>query len=174
MTYRDFIPVAEVVKAVGLRGEVKLYPLLNWFEPLLDSEFLQWEDGEPFLVERYRPSGSCTAVLLDGVLDRDGADRLVGRMVGFLRSRYPDPAFPRPAGGLPFRWLGRTIRTVGGERVGEVDEIRRAGISYLLVVRRDGAEILIPAVPPILLPEDALEGELVIDPPEGLLDVAFD
>ena len=171
----DFIPVAEVVNVIGLRGELKLYPLLNWFEPLLASEFLVWGDeDEPFLAERHRQAGSCSAVLVEGIHDRNGAERVVGRMVGFLRSRYPDPDFPRPEGGLPFRWVGRPVRTVDGEALGEVDEVRRAGAGYLLVIPRDGHELLIPAVPPILAPEDALEGELVIDPPEGLLDVALD
>ena len=35
-------------------------------------------------------------------------------------------------------------------------------------------ETLIPALPPILRPDDGLDGVLVIDPPEGLLDVAGD
>ena len=32
-----FVPVAEVVKAVGLRGQYKLYPLLDWHPPLLET-----------------------------------------------------------------------------------------------------------------------------------------
>ena len=174
MTVPDFMPVAEVVKAVGLRGEIKLYPLIDWYEPLLDSDYLVWDDGGPCLVERHRPSGSATAVLVDGILDRSAAESAVGRMVGFLRSRYPEPAFPRPAGGLPFRWVGRPVRTAGGEAVGTVDEVRRGGGGFLLVIVREGREILIPAVAPILAPEDALDGELLIDPPEGLLDVDRD
>jgi hypothetical protein len=42
---------------------------------------------------------------------------------------------------------------------------------YLLVVPVEGGEILVPSVEPILRFDDALEGPLVIDPPEGLLDV---
>lgn len=64
--------------------------------------------------------------------------------------------------------------TGDGQVVGLVDEVRRAGAQYLLVIPDGAREILIPALPPILRPEDELTGQLVIDPPEGLLDVQRD
>ena len=170
----EFVPVADVVKAVGLRGELKLYPLIDWHEPLLDSGDLVWDDGAPFAPESWRPLGTCYVVAVPGIGTREGAEGAVGRMVGFLRSRYADPDFPRPRGGLPFRWLGRPVVTATGEAVGEVDDVRTYGAGFMLVVPRGGRECLIPALAPILRPEDELQGPLVIDPPEGLLDVAGD
>ena len=58
--------------------------------------------------------------------------------------------------------------------VGTVNEVRFTGGGFLLVIpdpREVGKEILIPAVEPILRSDEGLEGVLVIDPPEGLLDV---
>lgn len=165
------MPIGEVVKAVGLRGEVKLYPLLDFHEPLLESGFLVWEDGGAAPVECFRPAGQCVAVKVDGVADRTGAEALVGRTLGFRREDYLDPAFPRPACGLPFRYLGRPVRTPDGREVGVVDEVRFAGGSFLLVIPDGTREILIPAVAPILRADDGLDGPLEIDPPEGLLDV---
>jgi hypothetical protein len=52
--------------------------------------------------------------------------------------------------------------------------VRLAGGQLLLVVPDDAGEILIPAVAPILRPDDGLEGDLVVDLPEGLLDVNRD
>jgi hypothetical protein len=40
----------------------------------------------------------------------------------------------------------------------------------MLVIARGRREILIPAVAPILRPDAATEGPLVIDPPPGLVD----
>lgn len=166
-----FIRIGEVVKAVGLKGEVKLYPLLDFHEPLLESGYLVWADGSPVEVLHHRPTGGCLALKLAGVADRSAAESLVGRELGFLRASYPDPEFPRPAAGLPFRYLGRAVRTVDGQAVGTVDEVRVGGALYLLVVPSGSGEILIPSVEPILRFDDELEGDLVIDPPEGLLDV---
>ncbi|MFN2370678.1 MAG: ribosome maturation factor RimM [Candidatus Krumholzibacteriia bacterium] len=166
-----FVAIGEIVNAVGLRGEVKLYPLLDFHEPLLDSGFLVWQDGTPARVRRHRPTGGgCLALVTDGCDDRDGAEALVGRELGFLRTSYLDPDFPRPAQGLAFRYLGRRVVAPDGQVIGSVDEVRRAGAQLLLVVPDGAGEILIPAVAPILRPDDGLEGDLVVDAPEGLLD----
>ncbi len=170
-----FVVVAEVVKAVGLKGEGKLLPLVDWHGPLLGTDWLRWEDGSPLRVLRSRPSGACVVILSEDCRDRDGAEAAVGRRIGFRRDDYLAPDFPRPPGGLPFGLLGREVILAGsGETVGTVDEVRTGTVQRLLVVRRGGTEILIPAVEPILLPDDGSDGPLVIDPPEGLLDVAGD
>lgn len=175
MSAPGFVAIGEIVRAVGLRGELKLYPLLDFFEPLLASSFLVWDDGTPAEVTRHRVmSGGCWGLAVKGVSGRDGSDTQVGRELGFLAASYGDPAFPKPRGGLPFRWVGREVVTGDGRTVGIVDEVRRVGAQHLLVIPDGAREILIPALPPILRPEDELTGQLVIDPPEGLLDVQRD
>ncbi len=170
----QFVVIGEVVKAIGLKGEVKLYPLLNYFEPLLDSGFLVWEDGRQADVVRHRQAGSCEAITLKGVHERNGAEAMIGGKLGFQRNSYTDSEFPKPAGGLPFRFLDREVVTVDGESVGVVNEVRFVGSNYLLVIPDGSRSILIPAVEPILQADAGMEGKLVIDPPKGLLDVHKD
>ncbi|MBD3221360.1 16S rRNA processing protein RimM [bacterium] len=165
-----FVPIADVVKAVGLRGEVKLYPLLDFHAPILASAFLRWDDGEKAAMESARPAGTGVAVKPRGCTSRDEAERLVGRQLGFDRESYRDAAFPRPDDGLPFRYLDREVRTRDGELLGRVQEVRRYAAQVLLVIEREGREALIPAVDPIVEVDDAMEGPVVADPPEGLLD----
>lgn len=165
-----FVPLAEVVKAVGLRGEIKLYPLLDFYEPLLESRFLIWQDGSAAVLDRIRPAGACVAARPSGCNDRDEAEGLVGLQLGFRREDYLDEAFPRPVGGLPFRFLGRTLQDIEGGALGTVQEVRRYAAQIMLVVEYEGREVLIPAVSPILQPDDGLAGALVVDLPEGLLD----
>ena len=167
----DFVAIADVVKAVGLKGEVKLYPLLDFHEPLLDSGYLVWEDGTPCDLVGHRQAGSCVAALPTDCRDRNRADAMVGRSVGFRRGDYLAEDFPRPDGGLAFRYLDRPVVTTGGDPVGTVSEVRRAGGQMLLVVDMENGQALIPAVEPILRASVGLEGDLVVDPPEGLLDV---
>ena len=166
-----FVPIAEVVKAVGLSGEVKLYQLLDWHEPLLVSEYLVWEDGQPVTAIRHREQGGGTVVAFAACDDRDSAEALCGRRLGFHRRRYLERDFPKPAAGLPFRYLAREVLMPAGQQLGVVNEVRRYGNQITLVVLVAGREVLIPAVPPILRPDDGLTGPLLIDPPEGLLDV---
>ncbi len=170
----DFVPIAEVVKAVGLRGELKLFPLLDWHAPLLQSEFLVWDDGRAVAVIGSRLERRVAFVRVAGCDDRDQAEMQVGRRLGFRRESYQEPSFPRPPEGLPFRYLEREVRLVSGETVGWVEEVRRYVDQITLVIHREGREVLIPALAPILRPDVGLTGPLVIDPPEGLLDVAGD
>lgn len=167
----DFVPIAEVVKPVGLKGDVKLYALLDWHEPLLASAYLVWDDGTTARVVRRRDHASGAIVGLAGCEDREAARSLCGRRLGFNRADYLDEGFPRPPAGLPFRYLGREVRLVTGGLVGQVDEVRRYAAQITLVVLREGREVLIPAIAPILKVDVGLEGPLLIDPPEGLLDV---
>ncbi len=169
-----FVIVGEVVKAIGLKGEVKLYPLLNYHRELLMSGYLQWQDGTRAEITRHRQAGSCEALKVSGVDDRNKAETLVGRVLGFMSRSYLDADFPKPDGGLPFRWLEREVRTTTGETIGVVDEVRVAGAGYMLVVadpEQPGGQLMIPALAPILQPEDDLSGVLIVDPPEGLFDV---
>lgn len=170
----DFVVIAEVVRAVGLRGEVKLYPLVNWHGPLLGTDFLCWESGEPVGIVTHRLAGNGVVVGFAGSENRDQAEALIGRQLGFRREHYLDPAFPRPASGLPFCYLGREVHLADGQRIGLVSEVRCYGSQLTLVLVRDGREVLIPAVEPILRSDPGLDGPLVVEPPEGLLDVAGD
>ncbi len=172
MTTEGFVPIAEVVKAVGLRGEVKLYPLVDFHGELLGSRYLHWRDGAAADFERGRASGDCVVAKFAGCDTREDAEAMVGRELGFAREDYLAEDFPRPPEGLPFRYLGRTVVTTAGETVGTVDEVRRYAVQVLLVLQREGREVLIPAVAPILRPDAGLDGPLVVDPPAGLLEVA--
>ncbi len=170
----QFVIIGEIVKAIGLKGEVKLYPLLNFHTALLLSDYLVWGDGVPVALIKQRPAGSCIALKLRDVDDRDAAEVMVGRELGFMSHSYLAADFPKPDGGLPFRWLGREVQTTTGQKIGTVTEVRVAGAGHMLVVpdpEQAAREIMIPAVAPILAPEDELSGVLVIDPPEGLFDV---
>ncbi len=173
-TPNRFVIIGEIVKAIGLKGEIKLYPLLDYTDELLASNHVRWRDGDRVEIVRHRQAGSCKAIKVRGVDDRDAAEEMIGREVGFMSHSYLAADFPRPTGGLPFRWLGREVRTTDGQTIGTVAEVRVAGAGLMLVLpdaEEAGREILIPAVAPILQPEDELTGHLILDPPEGLFDV---
>jgi len=173
-TENRFVIIGEIVKAIGLKGEVKLYPLLNYHQALLASGYLQWRDGTTAEIVRHRQAGSCEALKLRDIDDRNAAESMVGRELGFMSHSYLAADFPRPAGGLPFRWLGRKVQTTAGQVVGVVEEVRVAGAGHMLVLadpEHTDRKVMIPAVAPILQPEDGLSGVLTVDLPEGLFDV---
>ena len=58
-----------------------------------------------------------------------------------------------------------------GDLVGEVSEIVKLPGQDLLSVNKDGKEILIPMVKQIIVSIDVETKRIVVNPPEGLLDV---
>ena len=67
--------------------------------------------------------------------------------------------------------VGARCRLPDGRDVGVVTEVVHGPGNALLSVRRpDGGEGLVPFVSPIVVRVDSVAGEVVIDPPAGLLD----
>lgn len=125
-------------------------------------------------IESVRPHGGRLLVRLDGVTDRDGADQLRGRL--FVVDSADLPPITDPDEFYDHQLEGLAVRTVDGRAVGVVAEVLHTPGGELLSVKAEsGAEILVPFVSAIVtsvsLADGADEGGLVIDPPEGLLDL---
>jgi 16S rRNA processing protein RimM len=67
--------------------------------------------------------------------------------------------------------VGLTARLPDGSVVGEVTAVRHEAQDLLVVRRSDGGEALIPFVSAIVPTVDLAGGFLVVDPPEGLLEL---
>lgn len=62
--------------------------------------------------------------------------------------------------------------TVDGETIGTVSEIMRTGVAEILVVKNEaGKEILVPFAESICVEVDIENKRIVVDPPEGLLEL---
>ncbi|MFD2091309.1 ribosome maturation factor RimM [Blastococcus deserti] len=67
--------------------------------------------------------------------------------------------------------VGLTARLLDDTVLGEVTEVRHEAQDLLVVRRREGAEVLIPFVSALVPTVDLAGGFLVVDPPEGLLEL---
>jgi len=67
--------------------------------------------------------------------------------------------------------VGLTARSTDGTVLGEVAAVRHEGADLLVVRRPEGGEALIPFVAAIVPTVDLDGGYLVVDPPEGLLEL---
>ncbi|MGX5655653.1 ribosome maturation factor RimM [Geodermatophilus nigrescens] len=67
--------------------------------------------------------------------------------------------------------VGLAARLPDGTPLGEVTAVRHEGAELLVVRRVDGGELLVPFVAAIVPTVDVPGGYVVVDPPEGLLDL---
>ncbi len=155
------LEVGRVVKAHGLRGEVIVDLVTHRTERVDPGAVLTTEEGE-LVVAASRPHQRRFIVAFEGVGDRDGAEALRGLALAApaIDDDTDDPGL----------WLHElvgadVVRRVDGVRCGRVVAVEANPASDLLVLDTGG---LVPAT--FVTGWDD-EGRLVIDPPDGLLDL---
>jgi 16S rRNA processing protein RimM len=162
------VRVGKVVKAVGLKGHLGV----GGTEGALANAPVLWlkrdgdDPGEERRIVEARSQGRVWAVRVEGVEDRTAAEALVGREVWAEREHLGD------AGEDAHFWAdleGLRVETVEGSLVGTVTGLYETGGVDVLVVTRGEREWLVPLAPYVTV--DRAAGRLVVDAPEGLLDL---
>jgi 16S rRNA processing protein RimM len=106
-----------------------------------------------------------------GFEDRDRAESLRGLLLVVDSAQRPPSAEPDTF--ADHELIGLRVLTTGGEDVGVVAEVLHHGQNLLVINgagAREGAQILVPFVLPLVPEVDVAAGRLTVDPPPGLLD----
>ena len=164
------IELGRLVRPIGIRGEVKLLPYEDFWPETLASGRLSLEGpagSRPVKINESRPAGSCLALKLEGIGDRDAAESL-RESVLVLEGELD---VPPPESIRPFQVIGFEVREAGGGTVGRVIDLQTMPAQPLLTVKGPEREHDIPFVSPILRGVDWEAGVIEVDLPAGLLDL---
>jgi 16S rRNA processing protein RimM len=168
----DLVLVGTVARAHGLRGEVAVHVETDF----LDARFAP---GATLLVER---AGRLTAlrvatmrmhqdrplVRFEGVDTPEAAHALSAHALWVREADRP------PLGEGRFYYtalIGCRVETTAGVLVGEVERLDPSAGVPLLVVAAPGGEVLVPLADEICRVIDPDARRIVIEPPEGLLEL---
>ncbi len=171
-----YLIIARILRPHGVRGELSLQIITDFPERLreLQKVYLahsaeQPDRPRPYRVEGARPQKQASWLLrLRGVEDRDAAELLRGQYV-FVSLADAVPLADDEV--YLFQVMGLQAQTVAGEVLGRVVDIIETGANDVYVIRGEiRGEVLIPAVPGILINIDVEAGLMIVDPPPGLLD----
>lgn len=166
------VEVGEITGPHGVRGEVKLKSRLvgNLQLGEVSDVYLVLPGGEEIkkklLNARCGPKGPLLAI--EGVNNRDDAEKLRGTVVRVDAGLLP------PEGEGEYYWLdiiGLKVVTADNEEIGEITRLMEGPGQDLLVVNREGREVMVPFVEPVVVRVDMEQGRVIIDPPDGLLDI---
>jgi 16S rRNA processing protein RimM len=168
------VAVGEVLRPWGLAGEVRVRPLTDRPEERFRQlrECVLWEPAadrrEDCRITGCRFDGEELFVRMEGVTSPEAAKRFSGRLLAVAR----EDALPAPEGSFyPWEMAGAVVETRDGRRVGEFVGVDDNSAQPLWIVTDQGREHLVPAVPEIVVDVNVAERRIVIDPPEGLLDL---
>jgi 16S rRNA processing protein RimM len=129
---------------------------------------LTLDDGRQLTIRSSRWHNQILLLAFDGVDDRNQIEELRDQLI----SSEVDLGSLAP-GEYHFQQLiGCEVFQQNGELIGTVDEIVKLPGQDLLSVSRAGGQVLIPMVKQIIIEIDVLAKKIVVNPPEGLLDVA--
>jgi 16S rRNA processing protein RimM len=165
--------VGQIARPHGIRGEVVV-------EVTTDEPGTRFAVGSamvtdpaavgPLTIEAVRPHQGRLIVAFAGVLDRDGAEALRGVKLCVDSADVPAPADPDEY--HDFQLVGLRAVSSSGEALGEVVAVEHGPAADLLVLRRaSGGRVLVPFVKAIVPLVDLAAGQVVLSPPEGLLDL---
>lgn len=174
----EHLVVGHLVRAHGTRGELFVWPLtdapedvfVEGMELLLgDEEGILDEAAEPLIVEHSRPFKRGELVKFESVDDRNTAELLAGRYLlaerAALAPLEPDEVYYHEL-------LGLTVVKEDGTVVGTIREVYELEPADMLEVKApDGKLHLIPFAARIVRQVDVAGGRVMIDPPEGLLEL---
>lgn len=168
--------VGRVVRAHGITGEVVVE--IRTDDP--DTRFTPGSSlrGRPsrggpesrYVIDSVRDHGGRLLVRLEGVADRNAADALRGTV--FLVDSQDLPPIDDPDEFYDHQLEGLQVVTTTGTVVGSVAEVLHTAAGELLSVRTDEGEVLVPFVSAIVTSVSLADQTVVIDPPDGLLELS--
>ena len=165
--------IGRVGRAHGIGGEVAV-------DVRTDSPELRFSAGArletdpaergPLTVRRTRWHSGRLLVCFEGLTDRNAAEALRGTLL--VADSSTSPASDDPDEFWDHQLNGLSAVTTGGVVLGEVAEVAHPPGADVLVIRTPtGRELLVPFVRAIVPEVDVAAGRLVVDPPDGLLEL---
>lgn len=165
------VALGEIVTTHGIAGWLKLNPY-NSESPLIstlsDVILVKNETRTAVQVESARPHRQQILLKLCGIDDIESARQWVGSTLTVPEETL---ATPEPGQYYHYQVIGFEVFDTSGARIGTLKEIWSTPASELYVVAGAGKEHLIPAVKEIIAEVDLAAGQMIVDPPAGLLDL---
>lgn len=167
----NMVLLGEIVRPHGVRGEVKLRSFTD--DPCAIAAYgaLTTERGERVALKNVRAAHDHVIARIDGVTDRDAAEKLKGRKLRVARTALPalddeDEAYAADLVGL-------TVEDETGRRIGDVVAVQNYGAGDLLEIAVEGQTrtVLLPFTEDVVV--DVEDTRLVIDAADGSIAAQF-
>lgn len=160
--------VGEVLKAHGVQGELRVYPITHDSTRFKKLKELALSDGttqEVFKITKAKVQQEMVYLTLEGISSRDAAEKYRGWKV------YIDRSDVLP---LKDRWYYFELEGLhvyeGEEYLGVLKRVLETGANDVYLVEGARGEICIPALKSVILNVDINAGRMEVKLPPGLLE----
>jgi len=166
------VTIGQIIKPVGLRGEVKVFPLTDFPERFesIERVAVQARDGAVFeySVSGLRHKPPLLYLRFSGMDSREAVASLRGGMIQVPeaeRISLPESHY------FQSDLLGLSVYLEAGAFLGRISDIMETGENDLFVIEGDEKEYLIPAIKKVVKKIDLKEKSMTIEPMKGLLEI---
>lgn len=171
MAYTAGILLGRIIKTSGFEGAVSVKLEKEFVEniPLMESVFIE-TDGRPvpfFIAESEYNGGEILKLTFDGYTSETAVRRYAGCRIFTISgnnaaTKYDDQA----------EITGFNVYSSENELIGVIEEISENKGQWLLGIRNDSGRLfLVPLHEDLVIAVDSSKKELILDIPEGLLDL---
>ena len=168
---QDMVTLGEIVRPHGVRGEVKLRSFTE--DPCAIAAYgaLVTERGERVALKNVRVAHDHVIARIEGVTDRDAAERLKGRKLQIDRAALPEPEDDDEVYAADLEGLAVMDET--GRVIGEVAAVQNYGAGDLIEIALPGTKrtALLPFSDDVVI--EIGDEAIVIDASEGSVAAAF-
>ena len=159
----EYLMIGEITKPQGVRGEVKVRPCTCDAERFegLETVYVEKDGGyAPMNIRVNRLSDDAVFMTVEGVTDRDAAEKLRGTLLYIDRAHAvaldEDTNFLADLYGLHGL-------TDDGRDLGRLTDVMQPGGNDVYVFRGPLGEVLVPALKSVVLAVDLEKGEMRLD-----------
>ncbi|MBC8646731.1 MAG: ribosome maturation factor RimM [Thermoanaerobaculia bacterium] len=164
--------VGEIRRPHGLEGEVSVEAHTDFPQRFVAGAALVWKRGEkerPLVLESVRPHSGRLLMRFHGIASAEEASALTG---GGLYVPEAESVDAPPDFYYSHAIEGWTCRDTAGREVGTVVGLEKTAAGALLELRTpSGRTTLVPFVRPIVVEIRAEDRLILLDPPDGLLEL---
>ena len=175
ITREELIAIGHYNKPHGIAGE--LSATLDVDFDVLESLTCLVSDIDgifvPFFVNACRPKSSETVLLtIDGIDSEQEASRLVNRDIYALKRDYNQASDDADADGYPLDYfIGFELQDSDGTNVGEIIDVDEQTENAIFIIQNGDNQLMVPANDDLIVEFDIDKRVMVMDLPQGLIDL---
>ena len=175
ITREELIAIGHYNKPHGLAGE--LSATLDVDADVLSalSCLVSEVDGiyVPFFVNACRSKSAETVLItIDGIASEHEAAILVNHDIYALKREFSEASDDADADGYPLDYfIGYQLRDNDGTLVGVITDVDEQTENAIFIITRGDTELMVPANDDLIVEFDTDKREMVMDLPQGLIDL---
>ena len=166
---KDYLEIGKITSTHGIKGEMRVQPWCDSPEFMKKFKTLYFDKkGEKSISVSCRPNGNMVIMKVQGIDTVEEASKLRNKVIYMKRS---EAKLPKGKYFIAELIDCKVIDADNEDKVyGILSDVSETGANDVWHIKQGDKEYLIPAIPPVVISTDVVEGIIKIRPLKGIFD----